>query len=396
MGDASRLPLLVVGGGIAGLATALGVAGRGTPVHVLEAAPEFGEIGAGIQLGPNATRVLDGLGLTDAIARHAVAPGRLRLMDAVSGEPITELDLGAGFRERFGHPYLVLHRRDLHGVLADACRAHARVTLETDRAVVAVEDLGDGARVRCRDGSRYEADALVGADGLWSVVRSLISDDEPVRWPHVAYRGTIPTAELPDGGAGVVDDVFMWAGPDAHFVQYPVRGGELYNQVAVFKSDRYREDDDDWGGPDELDERFGALCEPIRAARVLLERNQRWPMYDRAPIATWTRNAIALVGDAAHPMLQYIAQGGCQALEDAACLASCFEQAGGDARGAFARYQEQRAPRATRVQRTARLWGEICHLHGVGATLRNALLSQRAPDDFTALDWLYGRQPATA
>jgi salicylate hydroxylase len=363
-------------------------------VHVLEAAPEFGEIGAGIQLGPNATRVLDRLGVLEQIERHAVAPDRLRLMDAVTGEQITSLDLGLRFRERFGYPYLVLHRRDLHAELADACRAHPHITLETGRAAETVEDLGDGARLRTRDGSVYEADALIGADGLWSVVRRLLSDDQPVQWPHVAYRGTIPTAELPDGGAGVVNDVFMWVGPDAHFVQYPVRGGELYNQVAVFKSDRYDPDSDDWGGPDELDERFGRLCEQVRSARVLLERNQRWPMYDRAPIRSWVRNSIALVGDAAHPMLQYIAQGGCQALEDAASLSAAFEHYGSNVQAAFEHYEYARVQRAARVQRTARLWGEVCHVDGIGATLRNVLLSRRAPDDFAELDWLYGSQAA--
>jgi 2-polyprenyl-6-methoxyphenol hydroxylase-like FAD-dependent oxidoreductase len=178
--------LLIVGGGVGGLACALAVAQTGRPVRLLEQAPAFGEVGAGIQLAPNATAVLDRLGVLETLSRDAVFPNRLVLMDAVAGHPITTLDVGDGFRERFGHPYLVTHRVDLHRALLDACLEHPLVTLETGKTVTKVEDLLDGARVVCADGSVYEAEALVGADGLRSTVRRLISDDEPICSQYVA------------------------------------------------------------------------------------------------------------------------------------------------------------------------------------------------------------------
>jgi salicylate hydroxylase len=381
--------LLIVGGGIGGLACALAVAQTGRSVHLLEQAPAFGEVGAGIQLAPNATAVLDRLGVLDALSRDAVFPNRLVLLDAVCGTPITALDVGASFRERYGHPYVVAHRVDLHRVLLDACRAHALITLETGKTVTAVEDLIDGARVTCADGSVYEAEALVGADGLHSTIRRLLSDDEPVCSRYVAYRGTLPMSRATEHAD--VDDVVMWAGPDMHLVQYPVRRGELYNNVAVFKSPSYIEGGEDWGGPEELDACFGGLCPGIRDAHGMLQRQQRWPMFDRLPIANWTRHRITLLGDAAHPMLQYLAQGGCQALEDAVCLADHLERHG-DAGDAFVAYQQERIPRTARVQATARTWGEICHVGGVGRDLRNTLLAERRADDFGAVDWLYGHR----
>jgi 2-polyprenyl-6-methoxyphenol hydroxylase-like FAD-dependent oxidoreductase len=386
--------LLIVGGGVGGLACALAVAQTGGRVHLLEQAPAFGEVGAGIQLGPNATAVLDRLGVLEALSQDAVFPNRVVLMDAVAETPITALDVGASFRERYGHPYLVAHRVDLHRVLLDACREHALITLETGKTVTAVEDLIDGARVTCADGSVYEAEALVGADGLWSTVRRLLSDDEPVCSRYVAYRGTLPMTEATEHAE--IDDVVMWAGPDMHLVQYPVRRGELYNNVAVFKSPSYIEGSDDWGGPEELDACFGALCPGVRDARGMLQRQRRWPMFDALPIGNWTRHRITLLGDAAHPMLQYLAQGGCQALEDAVCLADHLDRHD-DAGDAFVAYQQERIPRTARVQTTARTWGEVLHVGGIGRDLRNTLLAERRDDDFGALDWLYGhRQPTLA
>jgi 3-hydroxybenzoate 6-monooxygenase len=189
------IPLLIVGGGIGGLASALAVADTGRPVHLLEQAPAFAEVGAGIQLAPNATAVLDRLGVLAPLSERAVFPNRLVLMDAVAGEPITALDVGADFRERYGHPYVVVHRGDLQAVLLEACRRHPLITLETAKTVTTVEDLIQGARVACADGSVYEAEALIGADGLWSTVRRLVSDDQPICSQYVAYRGTLPMSQ---------------------------------------------------------------------------------------------------------------------------------------------------------------------------------------------------------
>lgn len=388
MSSTKQVSTLVVGGGIGGLACALALGQAGRRVHVLEAAERFAEIGAGIQLAPNATRSLRALGVLDALLPTAVRPRELVYMDALSNELITSVDLGEPFVERYGDPYIVIHRSDLHRVLLEACRAHAAIDLETDRQVTSCDELGDGVRVRCADGSQYEADALIGADGLHSVIRPLLSDDRPVASEYVAYRGTIPYDQVtPHAGA---DSMVMWVAPDLHLVQYKLRGGELYNQVGVFRSHRYGKDDE-WGTPDELDEHFAACCEPVRTGASLLERSMRWPMYDREPIDRWTRGRITLLGDAAHPMLQYLAQGGCQAIEDAMCLAGCMLEHD-DVVAAFTAYEGARVPRTARVQRTARYFGEISHIGGVGIDLRNALFAMKDPRDYRQLDWLYERR----
>ena len=385
------LPLLIAGGGIGGLAAALAVARTGRPVRVLERAAQFGEIGAGLQLAPNASHALARLGVLDAIAPYAVFPRRLVWRDARSGAQVTALDLGDTFRAHYGHPYVVMHRGDLLDVLLAACRADARIVLDASRDVVTVEDRGDGVRAVCADGTAYHGTALVAADGLWSRLRKLVHDDgEPVAARYVAYRGTLPVAELWDGAG--LDDVTLWTAPGLHFVQYPIRGGQLFNQVAVFRSDRYRPDSDDWGTPDELDAAFAVGCAPVQAGIARIRRDRHWTMYDREPIANWSRGRLVLLGDAAHPMLQYLAQGACQALEDAVVLADALA-AHDDPAAAFLAYRDARYLRTARVQYTARLFGEIWHVGDVGATLRDAMLATRPDDDFTHVEWLYGWRP---
>lgn len=389
MGQGSRIPLLIVGGGIGGLAAALSASRAGCPAHVIEKAERFAEIGAGLQIAPNAMHVLDRLGLLEEIYKHATYPKRLVLMDAVSGREITSLHLGEKFRAHFGYPYIVMHRGDLLAVELAACRESRRITLEKDKEAVHIEDLGDGARVKCADGSVYECDALVGADGLWSQTRKLVYDDgDPICAQFVAYRGTVPVKDAPAGTD--FDSMTLWIGPDLHFVQYVVRCGELLNQVAVFRSYSYKENSDDWGTPEELDQHFSTMCSTVRAGITRIKRNRRWQMLDRLPIPTWTRNRITLLGDAAHPMLQYVAQGACQALEDALCLGDNLKGQCDDFSRAFLAYQEPRIPRTARVQEMARFFGEVKHVHGVGRALRNALLAKHGGDNFEYVDWLYG------
>ena len=275
--------LLIVGGGIGGLATALAVARHGIPTTVAEQAAEFREIGAGLQLAPNASWALNRLGVLPQVHETAVFPARMVWMDAVSGEPLTSLDLGAPFRERYGFPYLVMHRSDLLDALVRACAASPLIALTTGKTFDALVDHGDVVEARFRDGTTIRARGLIGADGLHSRVRQcVLADGEPICSGYVAYRGAIPIADM-SVHAGL-DNVVLWTGPDMHFVQYPLRRGELYNQVAVFKSDRYASGAAEWGTEDELEQRFSAGAPLVRAALTRIKRDRRWPMYDRLPV----------------------------------------------------------------------------------------------------------------
>jgi salicylate hydroxylase len=389
-----RVPILIVGGGIGGLTTALALAGRGLTAHVLELATTFGEIGAGIQIAPNASSVLDHLGVLEQVASCAVYPKRMLLVDALTGETLTAAELGEPFLRAFRYQYVVMHRNDLLTILLDACRQQQAITLETNQQVVSVEDVQGGARVTCADGSVYTCGALVGADGLHSVVRRhVIGDAEPVCEGFVAYRGAVPVADVLEHGG--LDTIRYWIGPRLHFIQYPLRHGELYNQVAVFQSDRYRADanPDEWGTEEELESRFAITHESVRRSLTRIKRDRHWTMFDRPPDQNWSRHHITLLGDAAHPMLQYIAQGACQAIEDADSLADALARYPGEIEAAFEAYQNERIPRTARVQRSARQFGDIIHGEGDDARSRNAVLAQRASDDYTHMDWFYAYQP---
>jgi 3-hydroxybenzoate 6-monooxygenase len=381
---------IVVGGGIGGLGSALALARAGFAVRVLEQQPEFGEVGAGLQMAPNATRILRSWDLLDEVIDLGVTPRRLVMRDALDGGELTHLDLAETAR-RFGAPYVVIHRSDLHAILLRACRA-AGVDLVTDAAVHSVEVAAEHA-VAIGDRRRDTGSIVLAADGLGSRLRARISDDEPVSSAYVAYRGALPLADLPDTSGLALDDVVVYIGPGCHFVQYPLRRGEMLNQVAVFWSPKALAGEEDWGTPDELDAAFAATCDRIQAALPNLWRDRWWRMYDREPITNWVDGRLALTGDAAHPMLQYLAQGACQALEDAAQLAEQATKArfadGTDWDRALAAYAETRTVRTARVQRTARQWGDLWHCDGLFRATRNALLRDRDPADYRYIDWLY-------
>ena len=377
---------LVVGGGLGGLAAALALARHGIASHVLEQAPAFGEIGAGIQLGPNVFRMFDRLGIAEAISRDAVFVDRLAMMDALTGETVTTGDLGQAFRERFGAPYAVTHRADFHRTLLEACEAAESVTLETNAEVVSVEDLGGMVHARLADGGRREGAFLVGADGLWSKVREYVVGDGPPNVSgHIAYRAVLPIEEVPE--AMRWNAAALWAGPRNHLVHYPLRRSTLFNLVAVFHSDRYVEGWDSEGDRDELMERFAGVSSRPMALLEKIETWRMWVLCDREPVADWSRGRICLLGDAAHPMLQYLAQGACMAMEDAVSLADALA-ADNDVERAFRSYTQARYLRTARVQLTARMMGEIYHAEGVRRELRNHVLSSAELREGMA--WLYG------
>jgi salicylate hydroxylase len=390
--SANQAPILVVGGGIGGLSTALALSRKGVPVQVLEQAPEFMEIGAGIQLGPNVFRMFEVLGLTEQMFHWCAFPEGLEFRDSITGETIVDQKIDKRFHDKYHAPYGVIHRADMLNVILDACKKSNLIKLATSQKVVTIDDTGSGVTVKTEAGETYTGAALVGCDGLWSTVREkIVGDGKPVVSGHIAYRAVLPTAEWPKEYR--LPKMIVWCGEKTHLVHYPLRRGELFNLVAVFHSDRYEEGWDTFGDPAELHARFADKCE---AVRTLLQKVNAWKMWvlcDRPAIKNWSKGRITLLGDAAHPMLQYLAQGGNTAMEDAVCLANQIEAIPGDCEAAFKKYQELRYLRTARVQLMARVFGEIYHASGVNRELRNKVLREWTEQGGVDMSWLYGEQP---
>ncbi|HVF65864.1 MAG TPA: 3-hydroxybenzoate 6-monooxygenase [Casimicrobiaceae bacterium] len=384
------LPLLIAGGGIGGLAAALALAQRGRGTHVLEQGVTFAEVGAGIQLGPNVFRMFDVLGLTDAISDVAFFPDNLVMHDALTGAEITRVPVnGRAYRERFKHPYGVIYRVDLLNVLLAACRRSELVTLTTSCKVTGVDQHRDGVVVKTADGQMLEGSALIGADGLWSKVReSVVGDGKPRVSGHVAYRGVLPIGDVEERYRP--NSVVLWGGPKIHLVHYPLRRGEIFNLVAVFHSDRYEEGWNVFGDTEELNARFRHAHPTVRLLLGKIDTWKMWVLCDREPIKDWTRGRVTLLGDAAHPMLQYLAQGAGMAIEDAVVLANKVAAMNDDHAAAFRAYNDERYLRTGRVQLYARLYGELYHAAGATAEIRNQLIRpdpSKPPGE--AMAWLY-------
>ncbi|MEK5442482.1 FAD-dependent monooxygenase [Fredinandcohnia sp. FSL W7-1320] len=383
--------VIVVGGGIGGLAAAYSLGKVGKTVIVLEQAPQFSEVGAGLQLGPNALRALDSIGLLEEVYKYSVLPKRHVFMDAIEQRELSALNFGEGFRERYGYPYVVMHRTDLHSVLLEGCRSLENVKTYVNHKVSTIENLDRSVRVTCENGNIYNGGFLVGADGLWSTVRKFVVNDEPVTSQYVAYRGTVPMDEMKVQIDW--DEKYTWIGPGLHMVQYPIREKKVINQVAVFKSTRYENGEADWGTPEELDEAFSKCCPTLQHSLKYINRDRNWKMFDREPVSNWTVGRVTLLGDSAHAMLQYLAQGACQALEDACCLTEKVLTYQEDIEKALIEYQNERIPRTSAVQRGARTWGEMKHAEDpVTILLRNTVMLNRTEDDFKYVDWLYSEE----
>jgi salicylate hydroxylase len=381
----------VVGGGIGGLTAALALLRAGFDVRVYEQSRGVSEVGAGIQLAPNCTRVLHGLGVLPALERVAVATLSIEFRRWDDGWLLSRTPLGADIAARYGAPYLHVHRRDLVAVLAGAVGADR---IETGRRCVAVGSGDVGAAIRFADGGTATADVVVGADGIHSVVREALYGPERARFTgYVAYRGLVPAERL--GHLGLEPDCVVRLGPGAHFVHYFVTAGRLHNVVCVAEEDSWtRESWTDPADPDELRAAFAGWHPVVRGIIDALERPLKWALFDRPPLARWSTGPVTLLGDACHPMLPYGAQGAAQSIEDAAVLAACLSQAGGrDVPAALARYETIRRGRATRVQEMSRANGRRFHLpDGPDQEARDAAIrasSGISPD----IDWLYGHDP---
>ncbi|MCZ7565598.1 MAG: 3-hydroxybenzoate 6-monooxygenase [Burkholderiales bacterium] len=382
-------PVVIAGGGIGGLACALGLAQRGFRVTVLEQAQEFGELGAGIQLGPNAFHVFDALGVGGLVKRDAVFIERLLMMDGVSGEEVISIPIDAGFRRRFGNPYAVIHRADIHGALLEGCRAIPAVELRTRAKVTGFDRDNRGVSVALEGGERIAAAALVGADGLYSKVRArIVGDGDPPASGHMCYRAVLPAGDMPKALRWAA--ATLWAAPNTHIVHYPLRGWKLFNLVATVVRDAAMGGHNEEAAPEEVLPLFAKNCAlPMRLMRTPTVF-RRWMLRFRPPVPNWTDGPVTLLGDAAHPMLQYMAQGACMALEDAMCLAVATDEADGDFAAAFERYQSLRLVRTARVQLSAIMLGHLFHADGVARLVRNEIYRARTPASYhQALDWIY-------
>jgi salicylate hydroxylase len=384
-------PVVIAGGGIGGLATAVGLAGKGFRSIVLERAPELGEIGAGIQLGPNAFHAFDYLGVGDAARKMAVYIDKLRLMDAMTGEDIATVPLDEPFRKRFGNPYAVVHRGDLHGVFLKACRASPLIELRTASEVAGYEQSGSTVRALLKSGERVEGAALVGADGLYSKVRAqLVGDGKPRVTGHTTYRSVIATEEMPEDLRW--NAATLWAGPKCHIVHYPLSGWKLFNLVVTYHNNA---PEPVAGKPVSREEVMQGFGHVTARARKIIEHGRDWKLWvlcDRDPVLNWVDGRVTILGDAAHPTLQYMAQGACMAMEDAVCLTHEMGLAGGNAAEAFESYRKKRVHRTARIQIQSRLMGDhIYHPDGGHAALRNAMMRAMSVEDYyDSLQWLYG------
>ena len=391
----AKLPLIISGGGIGGLAAAMVLAQDGYTVTVLEQAETFGEIGAGIQLGPNIFRMFDYLGLTELINRVAFFPTGLGMNDVRTGEKVVRVPLGDIARATYGFPYGVIYRADLHQVFLDACKAQPNVSLRTKAKVESFDQTADSVTVTLAGGEKVEGSALIGADGMWSRIReAVVGDGKPRVSGHIAYRAVLKREDVPAHLWS--DDVTLWGGEKTHLVHYPLRRGELFNLVAVFHSNKYDEGWDTFGDTAELTERFADACPQVKELLGKIETWKMWVLCDREPVKNWTDRRVTLLGDAAHPMLQYLAQGAGQAIEDAVVLREALRSTRGDLQKAFQKYQKARYLRTGRVQLTARFYGDIYHAAGVQRELRNQMFQGgNESAGFAGLKWMYdGIEPS--
>lgn len=389
------LPFLIVGGGIAGLAAARALSIAGCHSIIIEQAEEFAEIGAGIQVGPNGFRMLERLGLRHLIDDMAVYPEALVGMNGITAEEITRIPVEHGVRERFGYPYALVHRADLHRALLGACLADPHIKLRSGSLLESFEEDADGVTASIRGAKPVRGCALLGADGLWSPTRAkIIGDGSPRVSGHIAYRAVLPVEQIEERFRQ--NAMILWAGPRNHLVQYPLRGGKLFNLVAVFHSDRYVEGWNREGDPAELTERFSGNCEIVRTLLAKVETWRMWVLCDREPAKNWSTDRTTLLGDSAHPMLQYLAQGACMALEDAVVLAKTLVDVDYDISKAFKEYQARRYLRTGRCQIQARVYGAFYHAEGATRDLATEYLRNRSPaDGVESLAWLYDYDPGT-
>ena len=389
MQHSKTMPVLIAGGGIGGLAAALALTRRGFEVKVLEQAPEIGEIGAGIQLGPNAFHAFDALGVGDKARGRAVYTDFMVMHDAVDEYQVGKIPTGEAFIKRFGNPYAVIHRVDVHTSLLEGAQETGKVEFLTSTRVERIEQDAQGVTVFDQHGNAHKGLALIGADGVKSVVRAQYVNDPARVTGHVVYRAVVDKKDFPENLQW--NAASSWVGPNCHLVHYPLRGGEQYNVVVTFHSRQQEEWGVTDGSKEEVQSYFQGICPKARQLIDLPKSWKRWATADREPIGQWSFGRATLLGDAAHPTTQYMAQGACMALEDAVTLGEALRLEGNDFEKAFDLYQRARVSRTARIVLSGREMGRLYHAKGVERLVRNDLWRGRSPERFyDAMEWLYG------
>ena len=385
--------LIVAGGGIAGLAAAIGAARAGHEVLVLEQAPAFSELGAGIQIGPNGRRALEELGAWEWLRHHVFFPRAIRIRRARSGGELGRVPLGEAFRRRFRGTYQVVHRADLLAALLAVAENEPAITLKTASRVVAWQRRADTMSVLMEDGRQAAAQGLIGADGIHSRVRAqLLGERRPRFSGHVLYRALVPMEDVPE----LVDtrNVNLWLNPYGHVVHYPVKGGAAFNIVAAV-NERWNAGDT-WGEPTQaqaVHRIFARACEELLAVLSTPEKWMRWGGADRQPVSTWGEGALTLIGDAAHPTLPYLASGAVMALEDAVVLMRHLAQEK-DLPAAFRAYERERQPRTARIVNSSWRLSRVYHASGLMAVGRDAFIRfTSGAASFDRMAWLYDWRP---
>lgn len=383
------MDIAIVGGGLGGVSAALALAQRNLKCVLFEAASELGEIGAGIQLAPNAFHALDKLGLTDVLLRDAVLVKRFDLINADSGDQISRFDLSGPFRERFGHPYAVVHRADLHLALVDAARKTGLADLRTNHTVVGYSHSGKKTILHFDGKPDVEADLIIGADGLRSVIRErMLGDGPPIISGHSTYRSVIPFEDMPEELRW--DSMALWVGRKVHVVHYPLKGWKSFNLVATVHEENATPASGEPVTNESVMDVFGHLAPQVLAAIQAGRNWKRWVLCDRDPVQIWSDGNVLLLGDAAHPALQYYAQGACMAIEDGLFLAGLIASSSSINEIADA-YINERQTRTARVQLGSRLIGDnIFHPGGGAAAVRDEIFARMSNEEFYAhMAWLY-------
>ena len=372
-------PFLIIGGGIAGLAAGLGLARIGEPSHIFEKTPFFDEIGAGLQLGPNAVRALQYLGVWDCVAPHCVAPAEIHVRDGVTGNFLQRIPLGAGFENRFGAPYRVAHRADLQNALLESVRSKPSIKLQTN-AEVADASIAE-TTLTLKSDKTCTGQAIIVANGVHSAMRNLVTGEPGEKQGgHTLHRGLVPVGSIPASANAEV--VTLWLYPGGHVVHYCVSNGRQFNIVAAVEDSEIS-----------LSNAFQGACKPLAEILAVKIKWTKWPAVDLAPTPIWCKNRTVLIGDAAHATLPYLAQGAAMALEDACVLSNAIQNVS-DLESAFRNFSKSRFRRTSAIQKKSRQLGRIYHAKGLLRQARNATLKAMPPTKFARpLSWIYGWKP---